>query len=76
MRFTALDHAVMRKLAQMMNRIRPTAPPSAPKSMTVSRRNDTAVEAGVMPVLVGKLQREHAEGDADDRLAEDLVARP
>ncbi len=48
-RLTAFDHAVMRKFDQTTNRMMPTAGPQIARSRAVSRKKDTAVEAGRTP---------------------------
>src|SRR5660397_246103 len=46
-RLTAFDHAVMRKLAQSTNRMRPSVAPANARLRFVSRMNETCVDAGV-----------------------------
>ncbi len=53
MRLTAFDQAVMRKFAQMTNRIRPTVAPLNARSRSVSRMNEIWVEAGVRKCWLG-----------------------
>ncbi len=52
-RFTALDHAVMRKFAQTTNRTSPTATPANARSTLVSRMNEIRIEAGVRKCRLG-----------------------
>ena len=74
-RFTALDQAETSRLAQITKRIRPTVAPANARSKSVSRRNEILVDAGVREFVVGELQGEHGERDADDALADQLGAR-
>src|SRR3712207_8366523 len=52
-RFTAFDHAVMRKFDQTMNRISPSVAPANDRSIPVSRMKEICVDAGVRKFWFG-----------------------